>query len=155
VFGYRVPEVFFPGVLLPGITFVLLYSWPFLEAKIRGDRAEHHLLDRPRDRPMRTALGVATLVFYVVLFAAGGQDIWAQHLNVDVTAVRDAFRIMVFVLPVAAALFTWKLCRDLAAAVPLEEYATGGEPPIGPNEPDEQDTADTADTDAPDAARLA
>ena len=50
---------------------------------MRRDRVEHHLLDRPRDRPVRTALGVATLVFYVVLFAAGAQDIWAQHLNVD------------------------------------------------------------------------
>jgi len=133
--GYRVPELFFPGVLLPSLTFMLLYGWPFVEAKLTRDRAEHHLLDRPRDRPLRTALGIAALTFYVMLFAAGAQDIWAQHLNVEVTTVRDVFRVVVFVLPVGAAVFTWKLCRDLAGALPLDEYVKGGEPPAGPNEP--------------------
>jgi len=38
------------------------------------------------------------------------------------------------VLPVGAAVFTWKLCRDLAGALPLDEYVKGGEPPAGPNE---------------------
>src|SRR5262249_3719664 len=51
--SYNVPEVFWPGVVLPGITFMLLYAWPFLEARVTHDHAEHHLLDRPRDRPMR------------------------------------------------------------------------------------------------------
>ena len=57
-FGFEIPNPFFPGVLLAGVTFVLLYAWPFLEARFTGDHAEHHLLDRPRDRPVRTALGV-------------------------------------------------------------------------------------------------
>jgi ubiquinol-cytochrome c reductase cytochrome b subunit len=135
VLGYRVPEVFFPGVLLPAATFGLLYAWPFFEARLRRDYAEHHLLDRPRDRPLRTALGVAALVFYVLLLAAGAQDIWAQHLSVEVTSVRDVFRVLVIGAPPLAALFTWKLCRDLAAAVPPDEFARGGEPPAGPNEP--------------------
>jgi ubiquinol-cytochrome c reductase cytochrome b subunit len=139
VLGYRVPELLFPCVLLPAITFALLYGWPFLEAKVTRDRAEHHLLDRPRDRPLRTALGIATLTFYLVLFGAGAQDIWAQHLGVEVTTVRDVFRVLLFVVPPAAALFTWKLCHDLAAAVPFEEYAQGGEHSLGPNRPDAAD----------------
>ena len=53
--GFEIPNPFFPGVLLPGITFRLLYAWPFLEARFTRDHAEHHLLDRPRDRPVRTA----------------------------------------------------------------------------------------------------
>ena len=48
------------------------------------DRAEHHLLDRPRDRPVRTAIGVGVLTFYTVLTLAGGQDIIAQHLGVSI-----------------------------------------------------------------------
>ena len=34
---------------------------------------EHHLLDRPRDRPVRTAIGTGVLTFYIVLFVAGGR----------------------------------------------------------------------------------
>ncbi len=39
----------------PGITFMLLYVWPWIEARFTKDHEEHHLLDRPRDRPVRTA----------------------------------------------------------------------------------------------------
>lgn len=38
----RPPNAFFPGALLPGITFELLYAWPFLEARFTGDPQEHH-----------------------------------------------------------------------------------------------------------------
>ena len=53
-----------PRSLLPGITFVLLYLWPFLERRFTHDTDEHHLLDRPSDRPMRTAIGVGVLTFF-------------------------------------------------------------------------------------------
>ena len=35
-------------------TFALLYAWPFLEARVTRDRAEHHMAERPRQRPVRT-----------------------------------------------------------------------------------------------------
>ena len=60
--GFEIPNPFFPGVLLGGLTFGLLYAWPFLEARVTGDYAEHHILDRPRQRPVRTALGTATII---------------------------------------------------------------------------------------------
>ena len=56
-FGYEIPNPFFPAVLLPGITFLLLYAWPFLEARFTKDLEPHHLLDRARDHPARTAVG--------------------------------------------------------------------------------------------------
>ena len=121
VFGFRFPEVFIPGVVLPGITFVALYAWPFIERRFTGDRGEHHLLDRPRDRPWRTGLGATVLAFYVVLFIAGGEDIWASQLGVSVVPVRTAFRIAIFVIPPLVGLFTAKVCRDLLAAVPRSE----------------------------------
>ncbi|HEY4378433.1 MAG TPA: ubiquinol-cytochrome c reductase cytochrome b subunit [Acidimicrobiales bacterium] len=136
VFGYRLPEVFLPGVVLPGITFVLLYAWPVLEARFTHDHAEHHLLDRPRDRPWRTAIGAGVLTFYVVLFVAGAQDIWASRFDVSVIAVRDVFRVVLFALPVAVAAFTGKACADLRKADPPEAAAERGTAPIAPNEPD-------------------
>ena len=81
LFGHTISEVFWPGVVLPGITFGLLYLWPFIEARVTHDRDSHHLLDRPRDRPVRTAIGTGVLAFYIVLFVAGSQDIIAQKLD--------------------------------------------------------------------------
>jgi ubiquinol-cytochrome c reductase cytochrome b subunit len=114
-FGHTIANPFFPGVVLPGLTFVLLYAWPFLEQRVTRDRRAHNLLDRPRHRPVRTALGVATLTFYVVLLLAGGQDIIAQKLGLDIVPVTETFRVLVFALPPAVALLAWKLCRDLSA----------------------------------------
>ena len=93
LFGYTISEVFLPAVVLPGITFGLLYAWPFLEARVTRDRVDHHLLDRPRYRPVRTAIGVGTLTFYVVLFVAGAQDIFAQKLGLPVPTVTWTLRV--------------------------------------------------------------
>jgi ubiquinol-cytochrome c reductase cytochrome b subunit len=111
--GHTIANPFFPGVLLPGLTFGALYAWPFLEAKVTGDRAPHELLDRPRDRPVRTAIGVGVLAFYIVLLLAGGQDIFAERLRVSITSVLHAFQIGLLVVPLAAALLAYKLAKDL------------------------------------------
>ena len=70
---------------------------------------------RPRHRPGRTALGAATLAFYVVLFVGGGQDIIAQQTDIDVGTIRTMLRIGLFVVPPLVAMIVWKVCRDLAA----------------------------------------
>ncbi len=113
-FGFELPNPFFPGAVLPGLTFALLYMWPFLEARVTGDRSEHHLLDRPRDRPVRTALGVSTIAFYGVLFLAGGSDVLSTTFGLSVNAVFQAFRIMLVTLPVAAGWATYRLCKELS-----------------------------------------
>jgi ubiquinol-cytochrome c reductase cytochrome b subunit len=115
---YGVPEVFWPAIALPTLTFALLYSWPFLERRFTHDRAEHHLLDRPRDRPLRTAIGVGVLAFYVVLLIAGAQDLFAQWFNVSIESVTRTLQVLVFVVPIVFALFTWRFCRDLRATEP-------------------------------------
>ncbi|HEX3621712.1 MAG TPA: hypothetical protein VHT97_05280, partial [Acidimicrobiales bacterium] len=120
VFGYTISELFWPGVVLPSVTFGLLYLWPFLERRVTGDTAEHHLLDRPRDRPVRTAIGVGTLAFYVVLFLAGSQDIGAQKLAVAIPTLTRVFQVMLVVLPLVMALLAWKICRDLSGGDALE-----------------------------------
>jgi ubiquinol-cytochrome c reductase cytochrome b subunit len=115
---YGIPEVFWPAIALPTVTFGLLYAWPFLERRFTHDHAEHHLLDRPRDRPMRSAIGVGVLSFYIVLLVAGAQDLIAQRLDVSIIAVTHTLQVLVFVVPALAATFTWRLCRDLRALKP-------------------------------------
>ena len=110
---YLIPNPFFPGVLLPGVTFMLLYAWPWIEAHFTKDHAPHHILDRPRDRPLRTALGVATLTFYVVLFAAGATDVLAVTFGLSVNRIVWTFRALLLVAPVVAAFVANRLCHEL------------------------------------------
>ena len=113
-FGFELPTPFYPSVLLPGVTFTLLALWPFLEARFTKDHSEHHLLDRPRDRPLRTAFGMSTLAFYTVLFFGGASDVLAVTFQTSVNGLFAAFRILLLVAPPVAGLVTYRLCRELA-----------------------------------------
>jgi ubiquinol-cytochrome c reductase cytochrome b subunit len=115
VFGHSVGNLFFPAVLLPGITFGLLYVWPWLEGHFTRDRNAHNICDRPRDAPVRTGMGVAAIAFYVMLFVAGGTDVIASTLNVSENAIILFIRISVVVLPVVSGYAAYRLCTELAA----------------------------------------
>ncbi|MGI8427243.1 MAG: cytochrome b, partial [Actinomycetota bacterium] len=112
---HTIPNPFFPGVLFPGLIFTVLYMWPFLEARLTGDMAAHNLLNRPRDKPLRTAFGTGALAFYLVLFLAGGNDVLAGLLKVSIETVTLSLRILLFVLPVVVGYATWRICKELVA----------------------------------------
>jgi ubiquinol-cytochrome c reductase cytochrome b subunit len=115
LFGFEIPNPFYSGVLIPSVTFGVLYAWPFLEARMTKDYAEHHILDRPRDRPVRTGIGVAVLTFFVLLFLAGGNDVLAARFGISVNQITWALRIAVLTLPFLAFWLTHRLCRELQA----------------------------------------
>ncbi|WP_083976042.1 cytochrome bc1 complex cytochrome b subunit [Kitasatospora azatica] len=102
-----------PAVLFPLVLFMLLYAYPFVEQWITGDRGEHHLCDRPRNRPTRTAIGVASFTGYAVLLIAGGQDVIAYKFNVSVNALNWTLRIALFLAPLLAFWLTRWLCLAL------------------------------------------
>ena len=114
--GHMIPNVFFPAVLLPGITFNVIYAWPFIEAKLTGDRAEHHLLERPRDQPLRTATGAAVFAFYFTLFGASATDVLANYLQLSLNFVLWAFRILCIVVPIVVFPVAYKICLELKAS---------------------------------------
>ena len=130
-FGFEIPNPFFPGVLLAGLTFALLYVWPFLEARVTRDHAEHHLLDRPRQRPVRTALGAATIAFYTVCFLGGAADVLAATFGLSVNAILWTFRFLVLGLPPVVGWLVYRLCRELSArdGVPIASPVTVREIP--------------------------
>jgi ubiquinol-cytochrome c reductase cytochrome b subunit len=115
-FGHTVPNPFYPAVILPGVTFVVLYLWPFLEARFTGDREPHHLLDHPSDHPVRTAIGAAAFTFYAVLFFAASNDVVALLLGVSVGGITWAFRILVVTLPPLVGVIVWRLMAGLRAS---------------------------------------
>jgi ubiquinol-cytochrome c reductase cytochrome b subunit len=115
LWGFEIPNPFFPGAGLGGLTFLLLYTWPFIEAKATGDQAEHHVLDLPRQRPLRTSLGVATLSFYLVLFLGAASDVIASTFQVSVNRVLITLRVLVIAVPILAGMIAYRLCKELSA----------------------------------------
>ena len=114
-FGHTIPfEVFLPTIIFPGITFTIFWLWPFIEAWLTGDRAEHQLLDRPRDRPLRTALGAGALAFYFTLFAASSTDVLANFFQISLNSVLWFFRFAVLFVPIITFFVAWRLCLDIA-----------------------------------------
>ncbi|MGN9779144.1 cytochrome bc1 complex cytochrome b subunit [Micromonospora sp. H33] len=114
VAGHLVPAPFLPGVVLGGLTFLALYAWPFVERLRTADRRPHHLLDRPRDHPVRMGIGVAALAFYALLTVAAGDDIIARLLRVPIYDLRSVFQVLVFVLPVLAGALAYLTARALS-----------------------------------------
>ena len=105
--------VFIPLFLPLGIIFGGAALWPFAEQWVTGDKREHHVLDRPRNAPARTAVGMAAVVFYGVLFAEGANDIIADHLQIPLYTVTWFSRVLIFVGPVLAYIITKRVCIGL------------------------------------------
>ena len=106
-------NVFIPAILPLAIVFGGATMWPFLEQWITGDRSEHHLNDRPRNAPTRTALGISIVVFYGVLWAEGANDLLADHLDVSLYITTWISRVAVFVAPAIAYWLTKRICIGL------------------------------------------
>ena len=66
---HTIPAAVWVAVVM-GLVFVLLIVYPFLEKQFSGDDAHHNLLQRPRDAPVRTAIGAMAIAFYIVLTLA-------------------------------------------------------------------------------------
>jgi quinol---cytochrome-c reductase cytochrome b subunit len=114
VFGHTFAfNVFVPALVPLGLIITGAALWPFLEAWITGDRREHHFADRPRNAATRTAIGMATVVFYGVLWLEGANDVIADHLNISLYLTTEIARVAVFVLPVLAYIITKRICLGL------------------------------------------
>jgi ubiquinol-cytochrome c reductase cytochrome b subunit len=94
---------------------MVLYAWPWLEERVftRGDRAHHHLLDRPRDNPRRTAFATAFLTWVAVVFLAGSADRAFLAFGIDYELQVRIFRVLFFAAPVMAYIVARRACIEL------------------------------------------
>jgi ubiquinol-cytochrome c reductase cytochrome b subunit len=106
-------NILFPAVILPGILFTLLALYPFIEAWLTGDHRHHHLLDRPRNRPNRTGIGMAMMSLFIILLLAGGNDIFATQFSLSINELTWIFRIAFFVVPPIVFIITKRICLGL------------------------------------------
>ena len=117
LFGYTVSwNILIPGLIIPGIIFTGMALYPFIESWMTGDKKEHHLLDRPRNVPNRTALGVMSLTFMLVALINGGNDIIATHFDLTINQIMWFSRIGIIVLPPLAFVITKRICLSLQRA---------------------------------------
>ncbi|MFD0268318.1 cytochrome bc complex cytochrome b subunit [Streptomyces sp. NPDC127106] len=107
VLGVFIPLVLFPLVL------GAIAVWPFIESWVTGDKREHHILDRPRNAPTRTAFGVAWIAEYIVLLVGGGNDMFAQYFHLSINNITWFVRIGFFAVPVIAFIVTKRICLGL------------------------------------------
>jgi ubiquinol-cytochrome c reductase cytochrome b subunit len=114
--GYTlVPGPFWGGAAFPLVVFGFLYFWPWLERRFTGDDAFHNLLDRPRDAPVRTGIGVGMVSWVFLVFLAGSADRVNVTFGPDYVSQIWVYRVVVLVLPVLFGLAAWWICKELNA----------------------------------------
>ena len=106
-------NILIPTLIIPGLITTAAALYPWIEAWITGDKREHHLLDRPRNAPTRTGLGVMALTFYVLLWIGGGNDIVATHMHVSINDITNTLRLLVIALPPIMFVITRRICLGL------------------------------------------
>ena len=123
------PNPFWGGAAFPLVVFGFLYFWPAIERKVTGDSGFHNLLERPRDNPMRTAVGIGMATWVLLVFIAGSSDRVYVWLNVSYTSQIEIYRVLVFVIPLLAAAIAYRVCEELVAGekVEADEHAAEAE----------------------------
>jgi ubiquinol-cytochrome c reductase cytochrome b subunit len=116
-FGYTISwNILIPGLIIPGIIFTAMAVYPFIESWMTGDKKEHHLLERPRNNPNRTAIGAMSLTFMLVSLINGGNDLIATHFHLSINQIMWGTRIGILVLPPLAFIITKRICLSLQRA---------------------------------------
>jgi len=111
--SYTIPGLFWPTLVLPGVLTMLALFYPFFDTRLTKDKQAHHLLQRPRDVPARSALGAMAIAFYVVLLISGGNDVVAEKLDISLNAMTWAGRVGLLILPPIAYYVVYRICLGL------------------------------------------
>ena len=122
-----VPNAFWGGALFPMVVFGALYLWPRLEKKLSGDHAFHNLLERPRDNPMRTALGCAFVTWVALVFVAGSADRVAVYFGLSYVGQIWFYRVFIWVAPAIAFFLAKRICEELVAGEQAEKVRKAAE----------------------------
>jgi ubiquinol-cytochrome c reductase cytochrome b subunit len=110
---YLIPPAFWASPLFLPLIHGLAAAYPAIERKFTGDNALHNLLQRPRDVPVRTSLGVMAITFYAWLVLCGSNDVIADKLNISLNATTWAGRIGILLLPPLSYWVAYRFCIGL------------------------------------------
>ncbi|MFD9702268.1 cytochrome bc complex cytochrome b subunit [Lentzea sp. NPDC059081] len=111
--NYTIPAPFLPFILgLPLLTGIAAV-YPWIERRMTKDYAHHNLLQRPRDVPVRTALGWMAITYFMVLLLMGGNDIFAYKFDISLNLTTWMGRIGMLILPPIAYFVAYRICIGL------------------------------------------
>jgi hypothetical protein len=101
--GVLIPALVVPGLFFTCLFFICLALYPLADRRIAGGRPPRGLLPpRPADPANRTAVGVAGVTLYGLLWAAAANDEIAYHLQIPLYTVTWIFRVLVLAGPALA-----------------------------------------------------
>ncbi|MCT9930090.1 ubiquinol-cytochrome c reductase cytochrome b subunit [Planotetraspora sp. A-T 1434] len=106
-------SVLIPALVPMGIIMTGLALYPFAEQWITGDRREHHIADRPRNNPHRTAIGISGIAFYGILWLLGANDEISANFKVSLYSTTIFGRFAIFIGPAIAYLIAYRICIGL------------------------------------------
>jgi ubiquinol-cytochrome c reductase cytochrome b subunit len=106
-------NIIVPAMILAPALLTLLLVYPWIERRATGETGEHHLLDRPRNVPVRTALGAAMVSFYIVLMIGGGNDVLAYNFDLSINTMIRVLQVALFVVPVITFIVAKRLALSL------------------------------------------
>jgi ubiquinol-cytochrome c reductase cytochrome b subunit len=115
IFGHVLAgNPFFGGLVFPTVVFGVLFTWPWIEQRfITRDTRRHDLLDRPRDNPLRTAIGAGFFTWVFLVFAAGAADRILVTTGLSYEGQVWFFRFATFIAPFAVGAFAYRFARQL------------------------------------------
>lgn len=90
---------FVAGALLPGLVFLVLIAYPFVERRVYGLDGEWHVLQNPLDIPLRAGVMLGFWSFVLILSAAATNDILSRITGVPIEQITWFFRVTAIVLP--------------------------------------------------------
>ena len=111
--NYMIPAAFFPFMLGLPLLIPIAMVYPWIERRFTKDYAHHNLLQRPRDVPVRTSLGVMAITFFMVTLLSAANDVLADKFHISLNATTWMGRIGLLVLPPIAYYVTYRLCLGL------------------------------------------
>ncbi|GAA3029468.1 hypothetical protein GCM10017559_64990 [Streptosporangium longisporum] len=112
--GFTLPmSVILPALAPIGLILAGLALYPFAERWITGDSREHHIAERPRENPHRTAIGMAAITFYGVLWLMASNDVISAYFRLSLNVMIVIGRGLVFVGPALAYYITYRICLGL------------------------------------------
>jgi ubiquinol-cytochrome c reductase cytochrome b subunit len=126
--GFTVSLNILVPVVVLGLFIVIVAIYPFLEAWITGDKREHHIAERPRNNPTRTAIGAAGVTFYAVMWAAASSDLMATHFTLTIEGVTHALQALLIFGPIVAYIIAKRVCIALQKKdreIALHGYESG------------------------------
>jgi ubiquinol-cytochrome c reductase cytochrome b subunit len=97
--GWTVTFATLVPLLVVAAYFGILLVYPYVEAWVNQDRELHHVLDRPRNVPVRTGIGVAGALFYGILWGAASADIVSTEFSVPFETIITTLQVALIVGP--------------------------------------------------------